>query len=153
MLLEHHDKDSCQLFRMGLRNTTTPTSNTPLIRANMSCGVATMSCGVATIFSSLSLLVGPLLCQPEPFGSCIIFRFFLLLSPRSTLSCLVATTFSSLRFHSNSLSSPHFNLLRVARHCYSWFSIFSFSCLNFSLSILCSSVTEALLALSSHFLS
>ena len=45
----------------------------------------------------------------------------------ANLSCLPATTFSSLRFPFNSLSSPRFNLLRVARRCFSWFSIFSFS--------------------------
>ena len=32
----------------------------------------------------------------------------------ANLSCLLATTFSSLRFLSNSFSSPRFNLLRVA---------------------------------------
>ena len=71
----------------------------------------------------------------------------------ANLSCLLATTFSSLRFLFNSLSSPNFNLLRVARRCFSWFSIFSFSRLIFSLSFLCSSVSEALFALSFSFLS
>ena len=41
----------------------------------------------------------------------------------ANLRCLLVTTFSSLRFLSNSLSSPRFNLLRVARRCYSWSSI------------------------------
>ena len=41
----------------------------------------------------------------------------------ANLSCLPATTFSNLRFLFNSLSSSRFNLLRVARRCFSWFSI------------------------------
>ena len=77
----------------------------------------------------------------------------------ANLSCLLATTFSSLSFLSY---SPYFNLLRVARHCFSWSSVsddlfFSscnflvllalfFSCLILSLSFLCSSVSEALFA-------
>ena len=32
-----NDKHSCQLFGMGLRDKTTPTLTTPLIRSNMSC--------------------------------------------------------------------------------------------------------------------
>ena len=68
-------------------------------------------------------------------------------------SCLPATTFSSLTFLFNSLSSPRFNLLRVARRCFSCFSIFSFSRLILSLSLICSSVSEALFALSFSFLS
>ena len=36
----------------------------------------------------------------------------------ANLSCLPASTFSSFRFLFNSLSSPRFNLLRVARRCY-----------------------------------
>ena len=79
-----NDNHSCQLFRMGLRDNTTPTSTTHLIRANMSCGVA-------TIFSSLALLSSSI--------------------STANLSCLLATTFSSLRYLSNSFSSPHFNLL------------------------------------------
>ena len=63
-----NDKHSCQLFRMGLRDKTTPTSTTPLIRANMSCAVA-------IIFSSLTFLFFIRLHgQPEPFGSCIILQ-------------------------------------------------------------------------------
>ena len=81
-------------------------------------------------------------------------RLVLLSSSVSTanLSCLLATTFSSLRFLFNSLSSPRY-ILRVARRCFSWFSIFSFSCLILSLSFLYSSVSEALFALSFSFLS
>ena len=81
-------------------------------------------------------------------------RLVLLSSSVSTanLSCLLATTFSSLRFLFNSLLSPRY-ILRVARRCFSWFSIFSFSCLILSLSFLCSSVSEALFALCFSFLS
>ena len=57
----------------------------------------------------------------------VLFFFLLLSVSTANLSCLLATTFSSLRFFFNSLSSPCFNLLRVARRCFSWFSIFSFS--------------------------
>ena len=65
--------------------------------------------------------------------SCQLFRIaasfsslVLLSSSVSTanLSCLPAINFSSLRFLFNLLSSPHFNLLSVARRCFSWFSIF-----------------------------
>ena len=59
----------------------------------------------------------------------------------ANLSCLLGTTFSSLRLLSNLLSSPRFNLLRVARRCFLWF-LFSLS-----------SVAEALFALSFSLLS
>ena len=94
--------------------------------------------------------------------SCLLFRIaascssLVLLSPSvstANLSCLPATTFSSLRLLFNSLSSPRFNLLRVARRCFLWFSIFLFSCLIFSHSLICSSVSKALFALSFSFLS
>ena len=52
----------------------------------------------------------------------------------ANLSYLLATTFSSLRHLSNSLWSPRFNLLRVARRCFLWFLI---SRLILSLSFLC----------------
>ena len=48
MNIKLNDKQGCQqLFRMGLRDKTTPTLTTPLIRANMSCVVAPSSpvCG------------------------------------------------------------------------------------------------------------
>ena len=108
------------------------------------------SCGCAYVVRTSSLNVK---------HSCQLFRIaasfsslVLLSSSVSTanLSCLPATTFSSLRLLFTSLSSPHFNL---ARRCFSWFSIFSFSCLIFSLSLICSSVSEALFALSFSFLS
>ena len=99
--------------------------------------------------------------------SCQLFRkdsSLVLLSSSvftANLSCLLATTFSSLRS-----TSPHFNLLRVARRCFSLSSVsgdlffpsvllpaLSFSRLILSLSFLCSSVSEVLLALSFSFLS
>ena len=71
---------------------------------------------------------------------------------------------------SYNISSPRFNLLRVARRCSSWSFVsddlifsscsyfvlllsLSFSSLILSLSFLCSSVSEALFALSFSFLS
>ena len=79
----------------------------------------------------------------------------------ANLSCLLATTFSSLRS-----TSPHFNLLRVARRSFLYSSAYgdlffplvlllalSFSRLILSLSFLCSSDSEVLLALSFSFLS
>ena len=71
----------------------------------------------------------------------------------ANLSCLPATTFSSHRFLFNSLSSPRFKSLRVARRRVSWVCIFSFSHLILSLSLICSSVSEALFALGFSFLS
>ena len=71
----------------------------------------------------------------------------------ANLSFLPATTFSSLRILFNSLLSSHFNLLGVARCCFSWFSIFTFSRLILSLSFICSSVSDALFAISLSFLS
>ena len=124
-----NDKHSCQLFRMGLRDKTTPTLTTPLIRSNMSCAgsyhlsslafqsshlQANLSHLVAASFSSLALLSSSI--------------------SMANLSCLLETTFSSLRLLSYSLSSPCFNLLRVARRCFLWFL---FSRLILSLSFLC----------------
>ena len=131
------------------------------------------SCVVATIFSSLAFLSSSVSMAnlshlvPASFSS-----LALLSSSVSTanLTCLLATTFSSLSFLSNSFSSPHFNLLRVARCCFSWFSVsynlffssciflvillsLSFSRPILSLSSICSSVSEALFALSFSFLS
>ena len=54
------------------------------------------------------------------------FSSFALLSSfvsTANLRCLLATTFSSLSFLSNSFSSPCFNLLRVARCCFWWSSV------------------------------
>ena len=98
--------------------------------------------------------------------SCQLFKAFslvLLSSSVSTanLSCLLATTFSSLRS-----TSPCFSLLRVARRSFSKSSVsgdlffplvlllaLSFSRLILRLPFLCSSVSEVLLALSFSFLS
>ena len=137
MLLEHqvlNDKHCCQLFRMGLRDKTAPTSTTPLISANMGCVVATIFSSLAFLSSSVSMAN--------------LSRLVAASSPN--LSCLLETTFFSLRFLSNSLSSPRFNLLRVARICFSWFSVFLFSRLILSLSFLCQSLMLCLL-LVSHF--
>ena len=117
---------SCQLFRMDLRDKTIPTLTTPLIRANMSCAVATIFSSLAFLSSSVSMANLSRLVTTS-FSS-----LALLSSSVSTanLSCLLAITFSSLRFLSNSLSSPRFNLLRVARCCFSWFSVFLFRVLS-----------------------
>ena len=125
------------LFRMGLRDKTTPTLTTSLIRINMGCAVATIFSSLAFLSSSVSMAnLSRLVAASFP-------------NP----SCLLATTFSSLRFLSYSLLSPRFNLLRVARICFSWSSVFLFSRLLLSLSFLCSSVSDALFALSFSFLS
>ena len=126
-----------------------PTSTTPLIRANMSCAVATIFSSLAFLSSSVSMANLSHLVAAS-FSSLV-----LLSSSVSTanLSCLLVSTFTSVRFLFNSLSSPHFNLLGVARRFFLWFSIFSFSRLILSLSFLCSSVFEALFALSFSFLS
>ena len=108
-----NDMHSCQLFRMGLRDKITPTlttPTTPLIKANMSCGVATIFSSLAFLSSSVCIIL----------QSCSSFSM-------ANLSCLLATTFSSLSFLSNSLSSPRFNLLRVARcgYLFSYFRVLS----------------------------
>ena len=132
-----NDKHCCQLFRMGLRDKTAPTLITPLIRVKMGCAVATILSSL--VFLSSSVFMANL--------SRLVAASF------PNLSCLLATTFSSLRFLSNSLLSPRFNLLRVARICFSWSSVFLFSRLILSLSFLCYSVCDALFALSFSFLS
>ena len=108
---------------------------------------------VATIFSSLDFLFSSVSMANLSHLVAATLLFFLLVS-MANLRCLLSSTFSSLRFLSNSFSSPHFNLLRVAtRHCFLSFYVFLFSCLILSLSFLYSSVSEALLALSFLFLS
>ena len=118
--------------------------------------------------SCLSLFVY-LYGQPQPFGSCIILQSCSSSISTANLSCLLATTFTSHSFLSNSFSSPRFNLLRVARCCFrgllflTTFSfhlvvvVFSFLLCLFGvlscLSLLCFSVSEALFALSFSFLS
>ena len=128
---------------------TTSISNTPLIRANMSCAVATIFCNLAFLSSSISMANLSRLVAASYFN----LTLFSSSVTSAKLSYLLATTFSSLRFLFNSLSSPRFNLLRVARHCFSWFSVFSFLRHILSLSFLFSSVSEALFASSFSFLS
>ena len=90
--------------------------------------------------------------------SCQLFRIAASFSSLVILSSSVSTAnlgclpASSLRLLFDSLSSPRFNLLRVAKRCFSFFSTCSFSRLILSLSFLCSSVSEAL-AISFSFLS
>ena len=88
-------------------------------RANLSSVVDTTFSSLAFRSSSVSMASLSRLVATS-FSS-----FALLSSSVSTanLSCLLATTYSSLRFLSNSFSSPRFNLLRVARRCFSWSSV------------------------------
>ena len=125
-----NDKHSCQLFKMGLRDKTTPAVTTPLIRANMSPAVATIFSILSSFISmaNLSRLVA------ASFSSLVLLSSSVSMA---NLSCSLATTFSSLRVLSNLLSSPRFNLLRVFRCCFLWFSVFLFSHLILSLSFLC----------------
>ena len=97
---------------------TTPTLTTSLIRANMSSVVATIFSSLAFLSSSISMANLSRLVASS-FSS-----LALLSSSVSTanLSGLLATTFFSLRYLSNSFSSSRFNLLRVARRCFLWFS-------------------------------
>ena len=83
-------------------------------RANLSCVVATIFFSLAFLFSSVSMA------NLNRLVATSFSSLALLLSP---LGCLLATTFSSLSFLSNSFSSPHFNLLGVARRCFSWSSV------------------------------
>ena len=134
---------------MGLRDKTTPTLTTPLIRANMICAVATIFSSLAFLSSSVSManlsrLVAASFSSLAHLSSSV---------STANLSCLLATTFSSLRFLSNSLSLPRFNLLRVARRCFLWFSVFLFSRLILSFFFPVSSVAEAPFSLSFPFLS
>ena len=99
---------------------------------------------VATIFFSLAFLSSSVSMVKLP-SSPDLLSFFARL-----LSRLVAV--SSLSFLSISFSSPRYNLLSMANHCFLWSSI-SFSRLILSLSFLCSSVSEALFASSFSFLS
>ena len=134
---------------MGLRDKTTPTLTTPLIRANMSCVVATILSSFAFLPSSISMANLSRLVAAS-FSSLALLSSSI---SAANLSCLLVTTFSSLRFLSNSLSSPRFNLLRVARRCFLWFFCFlifaSYPQPFFPLS----SVSEAPFALSLLFLS
>ena len=125
---------------------------------------------VATTFSSLAFLsLSVSMAKLSRLVAESFSNFALLSSSVSTanLRCLLETTFSSLSFLSNSFSSPHFDLLRVVKRCFSWSSVsddFSFPlfillALSFSrpirsLSLLCSSETsESQFVLSYSFLS
>ena len=129
---------------------------------------------VDTIFSSLAFLSSSVSIASQSGLVATSFSSFALLSSSvstANLSCLLATIYFSLRFLSNSFSSPRFILLRVARHCFYYVLLFvttfsfplvvflvlllalSFSRLILSLSLLCSSIYEALCALSFSFLS
>ena len=127
-----NDKHSCQLFRMGLRDKTTPTLTTPFIRSNMSRAGSYRLSSLAFLSSSISMANLSRLVVAS-FSSLTLLSSSVSMA---NLSCLLATTFSSLRLLSNSFSfsSPRFNLLRVARRCFLWFL---FSHLILSLSFLC----------------
>ena len=163
-----NDKHSCQIFRIGLRGPkSTPTSTTPLIRANMSCAVVTifaflsssismakLSCLVTTIFSSLDFLSSSIsMANMSSLVTAPFSSFANLFSSVSTANLirLLATTFSSLSLLSNSFSSPCFNLLRVARHCFSWslfLTTFSFPAVVFWFSFLIYFFPHLILSLS-----
>ena len=123
-------KHSCQLFSMGLRDKTTLTRTPPLIRVNMSCAIATIFSSLAFLSLSVSMANLSRLVAAS-FSSLALLSYSV---STANLSCLLATTFSSLRCLSYSLSLPRFNLLRVARSCFSWFSVFLFSRLILTLS-------------------
>ena len=113
-----------------------------------------LNCVIATIFTSLAFLSYSVSMTNLSRLVAASFSSLALISSSvsmANLSCLLATTFSSLRLLSNSLSSPRFHLLRVGSRCYSWFSVFLLSRLILSISFLCSSITEALFALSECF--
>ena len=118
-------------------------------RANLSCVVATIFTNLAFLSSSVSMTNLSRLVAASFSGLALLSSSVYM----ANLSCFLATTFSSLRLLSNSLSSLRFHLLRVGRRCYSWFSVILFSRLILSISLLCSSITEALFALSFSFLS
>ena len=134
---------------MGLRDKTTPTLTTPLIRANMSSVVATNFSSLA--FLSLSISMANL----SRLVATSFSSLALLSSSVSTAnpSCLLVTTFSSLRYLSNSFSSPRSNLLRVARCSFLWFSGFFINASYPRPFVPLSLVAEALLALSFPFIS
>ena len=116
-------------FQNGFNDKTTPTLTTPLVRANMSCAVA-------TIFSSLDFLSLSISMAKLSSLVAATFSSLALLSSSvfmANLSCSLSTTFSSFRFLSNPLSSPRFNLLRVAGRCFLRFSVFL--CLRLILSL------------------
>ena len=125
---------------MGFRDKLTPTLTTPLIRSNMSCAGNYHLSSLAFLSSSISMA------NLSHLVAASFSSLALLSSSVSTvnLSYLLVTTFSSLRLLSKLFWSPRFNILRVARHCFLWFSVFLCSRLFLSLSFLYSSDSEAL---------
>ena len=102
----------------------------------MSCVVATTFSSIAFLSSSVSMAYLSSLLAASFSGLALLpslssllaasFSGLALLSSSvstANLSCLLETTFSSLSFLSNSFSSPPFNLLRVAKRCFSWSSV------------------------------
>ena len=115
---------------MSLSTSTSTLADNKCVDFHHKFSIFNRSCAVATIFSSLACLSSSILHgQPEPFGSCIILQSCSSFSSVSmaNLSYLRATTFYSLRLLSNSFTSPRFNLLRVARRCYSGFLFLIFA--------------------------
>ena len=113
---------------MGLRDKTTPTLTTPLIRANMSSMVATIFSSLAFLSLSISMANLSRLVAAS-FSSLVLLSSSV---SKAYLSCLLATIFSSLRYLSNSFSLPRFNLLRFL-----WFSVLLLTRLILGLSFLC----------------
>ena len=119
-----------------------------------SVSMANLSCVVATIFSSPAFLSSSVYMANLSRLVAASFSSFALLSSSvsmANLSCLLATTFSSLSFLSISFSSPHFNLLRVARRCFSWSSVsvdVFFSSCSFVVLLLAPSFLRLMLSLS-----
>ena len=77
---------------------------------------------VAIIFSSLAFLSSSISMANLSRLVATIFSSLALLSS-SISTANLSTNFSSLSFLSNSLSLHRFNLLRVARRCFSWSSV------------------------------
>ena len=116
-------------------------------RANLSCVVATIFSSLAFLSSSVSMANLSRLVAAS-FSSLPLLSFSV---STANLICLLVTTFSSLSFLSNSFSSPRFNLLRVARRCFSWSSVSDdllFSSCSFFCSPSCSIFSRIILSLS-----
>ena len=119
---------------MGLRDKTTPTLTTPLIRANMSSVVATIFSSLAFLSLSISManlsrLVAASLSSLALLSSSVF---------TANLSCLLATTFSSLRYLSNSFSSSQLQSFESGQALFLVVSDFLLT--RLTLGLLCSSV-------------
>ena len=100
-----NDKNNCQLFKMGLRDKTTPTSTILLIRANMSCAVATIYSSLAFLSSSISMtnlsrLVCIILQSCSSFFFCLngqpeLFASDHLLQSKVSIQLIVVTSLQS----------------------------------------------------------